>query len=238
MVSGGARVVDVGDNVTQHAGHAVTGQTINPVEAFTPFSPEEIRRLTRYVERTDKLIAAPFIQGPETSWTVNLQAGEPIKSVITGAEDADVRDALMLFRPLHLRDEKAGFMSVQNMVKRHAYEKGTDAGPRAIDTVKTYTAGLNKILSDPDLMALREEQVDAAGNVVHTEDVAPRRVFDDFLYGVHFHEDEERMARIGEGFESEPQRFLFLMTVRRVAHVYIAFAGAPKSILREPSLRS
>ena len=55
---------------------------------------------------------------------------------------------------------------------------------------------------------------------------------------MHFHEDEERIARIGEGFESEGQRYIFLITVKRIAHVYITFAGTPKSILREPSLRA
>jgi hypothetical protein len=52
---------------------------------------------------------------------------------------------------------------------------------------------------------------------------AKRLVSNDFL--CYFKENEERIARIGEGLPADAQRLVFLGTVRRVARVYTTFAG-------------
>lgn len=123
------------------------------------------------------------------------------------------------------------------MVKRHARDRGTDDGRQAIAIVKTYSKALKEILRD-DLMELREEKVDPRGAVVATTTVTPARVFDDFLYGHYFHEDEQRRARIGDDVPSEAQRFIFVSTTKRIARVYTGFAGTANAILREPTLRA
>lgn len=148
----------------------MSDEPIRPLEAFTPFSPEEIGRLERYVAKTRALFECPFIQAEQTTWSVRDGHGGPVTRMMVGAEESEVRDALMLLRPLHLEGEQAGFPKVHTMIKRHAYDKGTDEGRRAIKVVKTYTAGLKTILNNPDLLDLREKRVDDAGNV-HTENV-------------------------------------------------------------------
>jgi hypothetical protein len=87
-------------------------------------------------------------------------------------------------------------------------------------------------------MRLREQKVDDAGVVVSDEDVTPARIFDDFLNGHYFHEDENRISRIGDWIPSEFQRFIFVGTFHNLAGVYTRFAGTPVAILQEPALRS
>jgi hypothetical protein len=117
-----------------------------------------------------------------------------VTTTLSGFAERDLNEAAMLFRPLHLQEEKAGFLQVQAMVKRHAYEKGTEESRRAIETVKSYTAALNTILKNQDLMQLREQKLDEAGAVISDEEVTAGRIFDDFLNGHYFHEDEDRIT--------------------------------------------
>jgi hypothetical protein len=212
-------------------------ERFNIVAAVTPFSPEERSRLERYVERTRRLYESAFIQHGNTQWNLGYD-GEALTSQLSGDDERELAEALLLFRPLWLKDENSGFWKVQAMVKRHAHEKGSPEGQELIKTVKTYTAAIERILSERDLMALREQRVDPAGNVVSTEDVPPRRVFEDFLNGLYFHEDEQRIARIGDGLQSDAQRFIFVSAVKHLARVFTTFAGTPRAILRVPSLRA
>jgi hypothetical protein len=214
-------------------------EAVNPLEAFTPFASDETARLERYAARTRKLFECSFIQRAETTWTLTGGTGRAVTSSIAGAgaDEDELHEALMLLRPLHLQNEKAGFAQIQAMTKRHAHEKGTPESKRALVAIKSYTAALKHILRNPDLIQLREERLDDTGEV-DAQEVSPERVFDDFLYGIYFHEDEERISRIGDWLPAEVQRFIFLGTVKRVAQVYTGFAGTPVAILREPALRT
>jgi hypothetical protein len=217
----------------------VSQQPLNVAEAFTPFAPEELRRLERYAARTRKLFDCPFMRSTNLSFSISGDTEKgTVTTTLSGVDERELSEAAMLFRPLHLQEEKAGFLQVQAMVKRHAYEKGTDEGKRAIENVKSYTAALNTILKNQDLMRLREQKVDDAGVVVSDEDVTPARIFDDFLNGHYFHEDENRISRIGDWIPSEFQRFIFVGTFHNLAGVYTRFAGTPVAILQEPALRS
>lgn len=217
----------------------MSDQAINPVKAFTPFIPEEVARLERYAKRTRMLFECPFIQRVNTTWTLSGGTGQPVASTFAGAgaNDDEVLEALMLMRPLHLQNEQAGFQQVQAMTKRHAHEKGTAEGRSAIAAIKSYTTALKQVLRQHDLIRLNEEHVGQDG-VVRAQEVPPERVLDDFLNGIYFHEDEERIRRIGDWLPSDAQRFIFLGTVRRVARIYTGFAGTPVSILRELALRA
>ena len=210
----------------------------DPLAAFAPFSPGEWVRLERYRDRTRKLYECAFIQQPQTRWSLGGGTGQPMLSTVEAGDERDLHEALLLFRPLWLQEESAGFAKVQAMVKRHAHDKGTEDGRRAIDAVKTYTKSLDIILSEPQLITLRERRVNSRGATISEEEVTPRRVFDDFLYGLYFHEEEERIKRIGDWLNSDVQRFIFLTTLKHVAQVYTAFAGTPVAILREPGLRA
>lgn len=207
------------------------------VAAVTPFSAEEWARLKRYVDRTRRLYETPFIQKGNTSLKL-AWAGQELRTELDGGDDKELAQALMLFRPLWLPQENAGFSRVQAMVKRHAHAKATPEGRELISIVKTYTAAIERILSDRELLALDEELVDSTGKRVNTEEVTPRRVFEDFLYGLYFHEDENRIARIGEGLHSEMQRFIFVSTVKQLIRVFTGFAGTPRAILRHDDLRA
>jgi len=215
-----------------------SGNFINVAEAFTPFDGSEVGRLERYAKRTRELFETTFIQQGNTSWTLKFERGGPLLSSMGGSDERELKEALMVFRPLYLEREEAGFGRIQAMVKRHAHDRGTEDGRRTIAIVKTYSEALKDIRRADDLMQLREERVDTEGAVVSTETVTPARVFDDFLYGHYFHEDEQRRARIGDDLPSEAQRFIFMSTVKRIARVYTGFAGTANAILREPALRA
>lgn len=223
-----------------HSAHtrAMPEGAIDPIAAFAPFSPDEWARLERYRDRTRKLYECAFIQHSQTKWSLSGETGKPVLSTVEAGDERDLHEALLLFRPLWLQEENAGFARVQAMVKRHAHDKGTDEARLAIDAVKTYTKSLDIILSEPQLITLRERRVNSEGAIVSEEEVTPRRVFDDFLYGLYFHEEDDRIRRIGEWLHSDAQRFIFLTTLRHVARVYTAFAGTPVAILREPALRA
>jgi len=214
------------------------GDAIDPLEAFSPFSHEEWGRLKRYRDRAKGLFGCAFIQQSQTQWALSAGVGQPMVSEIKAGEERDLDQALMLFRPLWLREESAGFWQVQAMVKRHAHQKGTAGGRVAISYVKTYAKALNTLLSEAQSIGLREQRINAKGEIVAEEDVVPGRVFDDFLYGRYFHEDEERIKRIGDWPPSDAQRFIFLTSLKRVAGVFTRFAGIPEAILREPALRA
>jgi hypothetical protein len=217
----------------------MSSDAMDAAKAFSRFAPEEVRRLERYSARTRKLWGCPFMQESTTlSWTISGGVDEPTTSTLAGVDERQLHEALMLFRPLHLQQEKAGFSQVQAMVKRHAYESGTDEGKEAIEGVRSFTENLSHILGDQRLIQLREQRVDTVGAVVSEGGVTPARIFDDFLYGHYFHEDEERINRIGDWLPSELQRFLFVGTVHDVASLYVRFARYPEAILAEATLHS
>ena len=80
---------------------------------------------------------------------------------------------MLLLRPLWLQEEKAGFLQIQAMVKRHAHLNGSDAGRLAIAHIKSHTAQLDSILDTPERVSLREQRLDEQGALVSEEDVRP-----------------------------------------------------------------
>jgi hypothetical protein len=82
---------------------------------------------------------------------------------------------LLLLRPLWLQEEKAGFLQIHAMVKRHAHLNGSDAGRLAIAHIKSHTAQLDSILDTPERVSLREQRLDLdeQGALVSEEDVRP-----------------------------------------------------------------
>jgi hypothetical protein len=135
-------------------------------------------------------------------------------------------------------NESAGFDQCQALVKRQAKTKGSDAGRDAIEQIKNHTRRLNQILDGPIVMPIREQKIDLCGNVVADWDVEPRRIFEDFINGVYFHEDEDRRERIGEWLPSELQRCVFINTVHAVSHVYRSLSTIVEGILGQPRLRA
>jgi hypothetical protein len=118
------------------------------------------------------------------------------------------------------------------MLKRHARAKGTDDGRRAIEEINAFETQRRHTLADPELLRLR-----ATNRPIPPRAVAPQAVFDDYLNGFYFHEDEERLARIGTGLLGDLHRFLFLQTFRSLAVIYVNFSAGPLLILAEPSLQ-
>jgi hypothetical protein len=212
-------------------------QPPDPTEAYAAFSPLEIKRLQRYVDRVRAFERTDFARLETISFTLSGGVGTETTATVSGLTDQVLKQALMELRPLWLQDEAAGFQQSQALVKRHAYEKGTDAGRKAIEHVKNHTRYLDSILNGPTPIQLREIRVAQHGQVVSEEEVAPRRIFEDFLNGIYFHEDEERIARIGAWLHSELQRYIFANMVHDISHVYRSFATIVEGILAESSLR-
>lgn len=210
----------------------------DPRSAYAPFDPEDIIRLSRYVTRVDKLVATEFMQTDTIGLKLSGEVGKAATATVSGVTDEALERALFILRPLWLSEEAAGFSRVQALVKRHAHLKGTAEGKVAIEHMKTHTRALDSALKNPDLLSLREQRVDQTGAIVSTEDVAPRRIFEDFLHGHYFHEDQERIDRIGNWLPSELQRFIFIGTVHTLARIYLSFGVIVRGILGEPSLRA
>ena len=166
------------------------------------------------------------------------EAGKQTTATVSGFTDQVLKQALMELRPLYLQDEPAGFQQCQAMVKRHAHDVGTDEGSEAIRHIKNHTRRLDSILNGPMPIQFRELLLGPGHEVLGDEQVKPRRIFEDFMNGIYFHEDEERRARIGEWLHSELQRFLFINMVHDISHVYRSFATIVEGILVEPALRA
>lgn len=212
-------------------------QPPDPAEAYAPFSPLEIKRLQRYADRVHAFEQTDFARVETIGLTLTGEVGKETTATLTGVTDQALKQALMELRPLWLQEEPAGFQQSQALVKRHAYEKATDAGREAIEHVKNHTRYLDSILNGPTAIQLREIRVAQNGQVLNEEEVTPRRIFEDFLNGIYFHEDEERLARIGAWLHTEVQRYVFANMVHDISHVYRSFASVIEGILAEASLR-
>ena len=210
----------------------------DPREAYTPFSPLEIKRLQRYADRVHAFEQTDFARVKTIGLTLTGEVGKETTATVSGFTDQVLKQALMELRPLWLQEEVAGFQQSQAVVKRHAYEKGMDAGREAIEHVRNHTRYLDSILNGPTPIELGEIRVGQNGQIVDEEEVTPRRIFEDFLNGVYFHEDEDRLARIGAWLHTELQRYIFVNMVHDISHVYRSFATIVEGILAEPALRS
>ena len=210
----------------------------NPQDAYTPFQSEDIRRLTRYVERVDKLTDTDLMRTETISFKMSGEVGKAPTATVSGVTDEALERGLFILRPLWLQQETASFLQVQALVKQHAHLKGTPEGKLAIEHIKNHTRALDVAPSNTSLVSLREQRVNQTGVIVSTEDVTPRRIFEDFLYGYYFHEEEARIDRIGHWLHSEFQRFVFIDTVHALARIYRSFAVIARGILDEPAVHA
>ena len=131
----------------------------DPAEAYAPFSPLEIKRLQRYADRVHAFEQTDFARVETIGLTLTGEVGKETTATVSGFTDQVLKQALMELRPLWLQEEPAGFQQSQALVKRHAYEKGTDAGREAIEHVKNHTRYLDSILNGPTPIQLREIRV-------------------------------------------------------------------------------
>lgn len=213
-------------------------QPPDPAKAYTPFSALEIGRLQRYANRVHAFEQTEFTKVETINLKFRGEAGKQATATVSGFTDQVLKQALMELRPLYLQDEPAGFQQCQAIVKRHARDVGTNEGSEAIEQIKNHTRFLDSILNGPMPIQLRELMLGPGREVLSDEQVKPRRIFEDFMNGIYFHEDEERRARIGEWLHTELQRFVFVNMVHDISHVYRSFATIVQGILVEPTLRA
>jgi hypothetical protein len=200
-------------------------------QAFTPFDEREAGRMRRYRDKAKELSECEMLGA---SLTLNVKPGEKRdESGVTHEGGRALRsDLLMMFRPLYFNSQRdvSGFLRVAAMLRRHADDKGGDAGAQAAEMIADYEAGHYEALAQSNIFEIRVE----GGKEI----MSPETLLKLFLHGGDFHMDE-RLADYLEGLDPISRstfEFQYLGTVRQLGVLYVQFASFPNAILHEPSL--
>jgi hypothetical protein len=207
------------------------GPLFDVAQAFTPFDERETRRMRRYRDKAKELSECEMLGA---SLTLDVKPGEKRdESGVTHEGGRALRsDLLMMFRPLYFNSKRdvSGFLKVAAMLRRHAEDKGGDAGEKAAEMIADYEAGHYEALAQANIFEIRVE----GGEEV----LSPKFLLKLFLHGGDFHMDE-RLADYLDGLDPISRstfEFQYLGTVRELGVMYVRFASLPNSILHEPKL--
>jgi hypothetical protein len=202
----------------------VTDSCLDLVAALRPFGRAESVRLRRYVSYADDLAQCSFLS-EKLSFSLRMTRGEPYK--VEGREGDEAIDAwLRRFRVLHLvgRDGSATFASMSSLVGSHL--RNTDEGERLREALRRCRR------------ALRTAH-DGTGLQLHidTGQVRPGHALEDWLNGVYFHDDEDKLGRVETLRSFGFHHHLALCAGRDLSRIYLGFSThVVKPVTEEPAL--
>jgi hypothetical protein len=205
-------------------------------DALTPFSPEEVDRLKRYVERAKQLKESRFFQ-QEAKFNINVSPEGMTFDLPRGEDEELVTTMVARLRNLHSegRPGTASFVRTVRMLRGHTEGRKNPSADWFRKVLDDREARVEQVMST-SVIGLVREHVDAEGNVVSTEEVAPDEPFWDWIYGVYLHDDEGRLARVQSWAPQPVHQFNFLQMANDLARLYYAFSGIVLEVLEEPAL--
>jgi hypothetical protein len=202
------------------AGRFAAIAAIDAKAAFGPFDAARLEHLRRYSRVCGQLNRREVLRRPiRFSFSAGPTGGG---EALEHAGEEALRSAMVDFRLLWMDGEPTQFGRLRNLVRAHV-DDSTEAGRDALEILDA----LGKDMSD----ARREIAFggrDPSG-VVHPTGRAVD-VIEDWLYGVCFHQDEERAARVA-AWSPQTYEFMLLRSVNNIANVCFAFAVLVDGIL-------
>jgi hypothetical protein len=182
---------------------------------FTPLSAEERWALERFVSRVDRLRGSQFAAS-QSGLRATLLPGA---TVLGG---------------LYTDSNNASAAKVAAILKRRAYERGTDASRQMIDRLRELGAALRKRrVEDPWGKVLEEDQ---SGALVER---SPEDIINTWFNGEYFHDEPELAAELapdGHG-AVEMMRLSLHMAMRDYIRYWSTLRDLVEKVLADPSLR-
>jgi len=194
------------------------------VTALDPFDGAESARLRRYVSYADELAKCTFL-GEKLSHSLRMARGKPHR--VEGREDDEALGAWLLrFRRMHLEggQTSATFTAMRRLVDRHV--RANAAGEVLRRHLRVYRQA-------------RKAARNGTGIQLHLAagQIKPGDALDDWLNGVYFHDDEDRLQRVDALRRFGMHRHIALVAGRDLSSVYLGFSTyIVRPVAAEPTL--
>jgi hypothetical protein len=201
---------------------------INLADALTPFSRQEQARLVRYGVRAERLASCSFFKRDKPGLTMNMNPTEGFTAEMPHAPDEDDEAIDAMYQRLRNlyspgRSTAASFKRIVGLLRDHAAAKGSpDANALLSLLDEVEKAEERAATTGPGIGMVRETR-DETGNVI-SHSTHPREVLEDWMYGEHLHDDEDRLARIEPFRDIGAHRFTALSVATDLARVYVSFS--------------
>lgn len=213
---------------------SVTSEPLLLIDSFAPFKAGEVRQLRRYLQVCDQLVDSAWGQDGTLNFHLGAHKGERVEMRIEYPGEEALRSFLVLLRQLYLEKEQANFAKVAKLLRSHARVMTTSAREATLAAIDHHRNAYRNALLHP-MIGMKDQSTPKADPSA-AKWLTAKEILDDYLYGEHFHWDEDRARRL-EHWERVPlHRYNFLATVNALASVCISFSGIVMEILGEPSL--
>lgn len=185
------------------------------VEALCPLEEEEMRTVTRYVDRSGELADSSLVKtGVHLRWSAS-KTGMQVD--IEYAGDEAVRAALLVFRALYRDDEPASFKRTLGILRARAVARGGVASEALTELLDEVGRGYRELLRSADPMVVLSHSSEKGEPPPRT-----RQVIEDWLNGEHFHWDSDRAERLSRPEPPELFLFSFLSAITQASAAYDA----------------
>jgi hypothetical protein len=211
---------------------------VDLTESLTPFTPEQIRLLRRFVTQVDKLSASQFLK--DSTEPIELKAefvNGQVQNVSLAGPDQEALDAISgTFRELYGggKRNQTSAKAISKLLGEHANARATAAGEKLAKTLKGYRADLADRDQVDSRMGILVEDPDDLSSIQ-----TPRQVIDVFLNGDLLHYEPAK----AEELEEDPHYTEMLMVmlhsaIRDFAVLWQKLAALVKRILDDPGMVS
>jgi hypothetical protein len=201
-------------------------EDVDFAEALSPFSREEQARLVRYTVRAERLANCSFFERREQRLSANYSVDEGLTVAMTHAPVKEEDEAIdAMFQRLRIfyapgRARSTSFSRTMTLLRAHAEASPGDESAKLIgllDAIKQTEE--RAATSGPGIGMVIETRLQDGSK--SSRNVEPREAFEDWMYGEHLHDDEERLARIEPFRDHGVHRYVALAVATDLAHVYI-----------------
>jgi hypothetical protein len=141
-------------------------------DIYTPFSPQETRRLRSYIADVEELVGSTFFQPGEQKLTLSAELGGPLQSSLTYPGEEAVRAVVGLFRQLYNHHEPTSYHQILKLLSRHSHERGSEHRDAAVAELKALREWEKEALRPT--IALKWQHARPDGSIAHEEDLTPR----------------------------------------------------------------
>jgi hypothetical protein len=215
---------------------------IDFAQGLTSFTPEEQARLVRYTVRGKRLASCSFFERAKQGVNLNMSAGGELTSTMrhVNGDDDEAIDAM--YQRLRIfyspgRPTSCSFPRTIAMLREHSTAKGTPDSQMLLELLDQVVAWEEQAATGGAGIGMVTETRQPDGSK-STHTVEPREAFEDWMYGEHLHDDEDRLARISHFRAHGIHQFTALTVATDLANVYLWMSRhlIASHVLNEPAL--
>jgi hypothetical protein len=212
--------------------------SVNLTDSLTPFTPEQIRLLKRFVSQVERLQASQFLKS--STEPIELKAefvNGQVQNLSLAGPDREALDAISgTFRELYGggRRDHTSAKAISKLIGEHADVHATAAGEKLAKALKRYRAALaNRDRVDPRMAILVEDPDDPSSTQT------PRQVINVFLNGDLLHYELSKADELEEDpHYTEMLMVMLYSAIRDFAVLWQQLAALVKRILDDPGMVS